>query len=299
MIENVLGRYIYPIDCNMLKVKHISPTYMNDKLTLIYCLKGEMNFFAGQCRGKMKSDELLFINSKEMYHLEASTENDIIIAHIDVLNETFYKKGTLCTEKTPEIEEIKDLLLTFIFMKCNEHIYEVDDSMQFCKQIINKVNYAFQMKTDDENTRLLQKMFKEINCRYKEVITAERLAEEYGLDPRHIARLFRKAGAGSVTEYVKYVRCVQAAIMLSELVGLVEKISDECGFASKKMFYRHFREFSGDTPKQMQLKYKKLTNYKEKRNMTYGDHHTVQTALNLLGERAATRIIEKNGTDSK
>jgi len=74
------------------------------------------------------------------------------------------------------------------------------------------------------------------------------LAEAVGVDPSHLARVFRREHGVSVGTYLRRLRLDRAAARLARTSDPVARIAAEEGFADQSHFTRAFRRHTGVTP---------------------------------------------------
>ncbi len=84
-------------------------------------------------------------------------------------------------------------------------------------------------------------------------MTLQVLADEIGIHPVHLSRVFRRHLGCSVADYLRNRQVGAAASRLAESEDSLASIAYSLGFADQSHFTRVFKEFKGATPKQYRL----------------------------------------------
>jgi len=84
--------------------------------------------------------------------------------------------------------------------------------------------------------------------RFLESLSAVQLAQEVGVHPMHLARVFRVRFRTSIGLYVRRLRLDWAARQLAETDESLAQIALGAGFSDQSHFTRRFREHTGLTP---------------------------------------------------
>ncbi|NGP44603.1 helix-turn-helix domain-containing protein [Bacillaceae bacterium SIJ1] len=153
--------------------------------------------------------------------------------------------------------QLKDLVLQWVVK--DENIYEVKESIGLAERIFqastlsellselifviqtiqpNKVSYRYEIK----------QAIALINEQISQPITLASIAEEVGLSPHYISRLFREEVGISFHAFLTQVR-MEAAIQLLQTTNLkVYEIAERVGIPSYRYFSAVFRKWTGMTP---------------------------------------------------
>lgn len=86
-----------------------------------------------------------------------------------------------------------------------------------------------------------------VHARYDEVIRVRELADEAGVHPVHLARVFRRRHGCTVAEYQRRLR-IQAACRRLAGEESISAIALGTGFSDQAHFSRRFKELTGLTP---------------------------------------------------
>lgn len=88
---------------------------------------------------------------------------------------------------------------------------------------------------------------------FNQSMTIARVAEEVGVHPFHLSRVFRRFHRLTIGEYVKRLRVQFACGELSKPERQLAAVAFEAGFADQSHFTRAFKEVTGMTPKSYQV----------------------------------------------
>lgn len=106
-----------------------------------------------------------------------------------------------------------------------------------------------EMKDDLPGNKTVRKAMLYIHNRYELPIDLQSIAKHVHLHPNYLCALFKEHTGQTVTQYLTHRR-VEAAIFLLQNSDLpMEQVAEKSGFRSQVVFYRHFREITGTTPK--------------------------------------------------
>jgi AraC-like DNA-binding protein len=87
-----------------------------------------------------------------------------------------------------------------------------------------------------------------IRARHGELSDAASLAGLMGISPRRLQKEFHRTFGMSLAKYVRQARLTRALEMMVEQPGKIEPIALQVGYASKKNFYKAFKQSLGMTP---------------------------------------------------
>ena len=96
--------------------------------------------------------------------------------------------------------------------------------------------------------RWLARVRDELHARYEEVIRVHDLADEAGVHPVHLARVFRRRHGCTVGNYVHRLRIEHACGALGDSKASLSSIALETGFSDQAHFTRRFKELTGMSP---------------------------------------------------
>lgn len=98
----------------------------------------------------------------------------------------------------------------------------------------------------------LQRALEYINAHLEQDIQLADLAELLGMSRYYFVRLFKQSMGVTPYQYVLQQRIERAKVLLRHRERAISNIALECGFANQSHFTKHFRQFTGRTPKAYQ-----------------------------------------------
>ncbi len=101
-----------------------------------------------------------------------------------------------------------------------------------------------------EENRIIREIVDYIDENCSEKISLEELASRSFYNPSYFGRLLKRYFGKSFTQYIKEKRIANAAFNLEHSEHTVEAVMELAGYSDKKLFYKHFREIYGMTPKE-------------------------------------------------
>lgn len=114
--------------------------------------------------------------------------------------------------------------------------------------LLNEMSLAFGSVTETEiNKSLDSKIISYINRHISEDITLDAICEKFYISKTHLCRIFKKATASTVGEYITVKRLVNARQLI--LSGTPPtKAYLQCGFRDYSVFYRAYKKKYGISP---------------------------------------------------
>ncbi|HEV2695221.1 MAG TPA: AraC family transcriptional regulator [Verrucomicrobiae bacterium] len=102
--------------------------------------------------------------------------------------------------------------------------------------------------------RLLESISVFLQNHYQYEITRDSVAEQFGITPSHLSRLFQTHGHMTFSSYLKHVRTDRAKHMLSQYDFKLDEIAARCGYYDAPHFCRVFKHLTKMTPAEYRVK---------------------------------------------
>ena len=114
--------------------------------------------------------------------------------------------------------------------------------------LLNEISFAFGSVTETEiNKSLDSRIINYINRHLSEDITLDDICDKFYISKTHLCRIFKKATASTVGEYITVKRLVNARQLI--LSGTPPtKAYLQCGFRDYSVFYRAYKKKYGISP---------------------------------------------------
>ncbi|MGL4335774.1 MAG: helix-turn-helix domain-containing protein [Turicibacter sp.] len=240
------------------------PKHWHNSLEITYIKAGAIDVWNNGINKVYGKDDLVVINSGEIHsitplygELELGIAITLILPY-DLLKQnyknidrvTFKLNDNLGKKKLCSIFE--DIFITqeegiddFKFLKMKSHVYDILYVLfSHCKDE-KKTATSYESQKYLERIRTITKYIKE---NYKEDITLEWLAQEYGLSKEHLSRNFKVYVGMTFTKYLESIRVYNAHRDLVNTDYSVTDIALYNGFPNVKSFIASFKKIYGDTP---------------------------------------------------
>ena len=117
--------------------------------------------------------------------------------------------------------------------------------------LLNEISIAFGLVTETEiNKSLDSRIINYINRHLSEDITLDDICDRFYISKTHLCRIFKKATASTVGEYITVKRLVNARQLI--LSGTPPtKAYLQCGFKDYSVFYRAYKKKYGIPPSKL------------------------------------------------
>ena len=284
MIKEIIN---YNLKHNFIKIENLSinksEKYLNDhfhkEAEFVLVISGEIKVRFRDSETTVKKGEAIFVGQKVVHSiLPVSTSSDILliqtvlgnlneqISELDleenllgyilenysidyhIFNEPNNEFSTILNKINTELSELKPSYEAYI----KAYIYELIACL--------KRNNVISLRLDDKKYAELKKLVpiaKYISENYKEKITLTLLSKEVTYNKYYICKLFKNILNTTFIDYLNYVRCKNAELMLFNTDKKLTEISCECGFFSTQYFNKVFKNLYNYTP----AKYRNLYIY--------------------------------------
>lgn len=85
-------------------------------------------------------------------------------------------------------------------------------------------------------------------------LSSQVLADQFNLSAAYLCRIFRQAKGCSLTDYINQLRIARAMEILSDPKVKVKDVAEQVGIDNKQYFFMLFKQTTGVTPKQYQIR---------------------------------------------
>lgn len=105
------------------------------------------------------------------------------------------------------------------------------------------------MKDTLPGNRAVRKAMLYIHNQYQDPLDLQTIADHVHLHPNYLCALFKEHTGQTVMQYLIRKRVDAAIFLLQDSSLPIEVIAEKSGFRSQGVFFRHFRQVTGTTPK--------------------------------------------------
>lgn len=138
-----------------------------------------------------------------------------------------------------------------------ESVYRKDSA--FFRDFCDVVAYTMHINAYDRvcDDRLIMAL-DYISANYSQTILQSEVASQVGLTSSSFAKLLKEQSYMTFTEILNEVRVAHAIMLICNTNDSLESIGYDCGFGTRRTFNREFRQFSGYTPIDFKLLFRKF-----------------------------------------
>lgn len=117
---------------------------------------------------------------------------------------------------------------------------------------------SLELPVDTQHYERIQRIYAYVHKEFQGTISLEAAASEANMSVPAFCRFFKKASGKTFTQFVSEVRVAHACNLLSTDTMSIAAISFECGFNNLSHFNKQFRMWSGFTPREYRMRFKKV-----------------------------------------
>ena len=256
-----------------------APAHMHNYIEMIFCTKGNFEIWLDGNYLKFGVGDLVIINSMELHRIYSPFEEGGEYTWVRFLPELLYTSTTsafdmkyvmpflLNGSKHQRVftdKEIKDTYIPALILELFDEYSKMEYGYELAlKTCISRiflwitrywnsldVNLAPDSSINVEMIETIQKAIDYISKNYSDDIKAYEVAGICNLSYSYFSRIFKQYMKKSFSEYLNYVRIINAEKLLISTDMSMTDIAAECGFATSSYFIQQFRQFRGISPKQ-------------------------------------------------
>lgn len=258
LVDNPIFERHYSIDL-------ICPSHFHNQVEMVYVLEGEIEIEVLEEKKIMSSKELalIFPNTLHRYHTYKHSTVMIFIFTPTLVHEffqIFQTKYPVNPFLKPD-ELNKDVLYVMKAIQQWKHFYPHPESvdMRLIRVYLSMILYRVfeiiplnELKLYELNEPIHKCLTYTMN-HFRDQITLEHIAKEFGYSKYFISRIFSKKIGCSFNDYLNTLRVEFAENLLRNTTQSIDEICFQSGFNSLSSFYRAFKEICGTSPKRYKV----------------------------------------------
>lgn len=268
-----------PLKISAYSVKSAPAKICNEgEIEIIFCLKGTVKVSYLYREVELKAGNFISI-SQDAYYMYGGEDNLCVSLYIslkeyeDKYDNLLYRSYTCVGAyseiytpvlgfPTPETDRLQGLLLTLLYYVINKKdsiaVHQVIDQIVDCIIEDFDVLYFLNGNRDipEDVFEKMVKLYTHMYKNYDQKFTLSMVAEILGISPTYVNEFLKKVGT-SMSLLKTYSKIYKSEKFLLETDKTILEISDECGFASTKYYYKAFELIFNCTPRQFRQKYRK------------------------------------------
>lgn len=145
---------------------------------------------------------------------------------------------------------------------CGELTFNDDVSNLAIESLLNEVAVEMHRNLSDsefdKSPRWLKTAEEYIRENFSENLTLTKIADEVGVHPVHLARVFKRKYHLTIAEYIRRLRVESACRLLTHSDLKLSEISLETGFNDQSHFTKIFKTLMGKTPSEFKRIHRKV-----------------------------------------
>ena len=233
-----------------------APRHFHRAIEMIYVESGVVGATVGDEEFTVEKDEIIFVHN---YYLHSFTPREDYKKLVFIIPSTFENevakilKGNTLSPHLSDREfnerEIRPLV-TKLFLDAKDMPRLVKKG--YITIILGMLlsHYPTNPVKTPESIEFMVDILRYIDEHFKEPITLEGIAGEFGYNKCYFSRMFNKYIGDSLSNYINVVRLREfMARIRDEDAPAISKLAAECGFESMPTFYRAFAKLYGESPK--------------------------------------------------
>ena len=102
---------------------------------------------------------------------------------------------------------------------------------------------------------LIHEISRFISLNYGEALSLDTLSRKFAMSTSHMSRRFKAVAGIGITEYITYVRILNAERLLKTTTLPITEVAAACGFNDSNYFSTVFKRIKGITPLKFSKKF--------------------------------------------
>lgn len=230
----------------------------HENLELMHLVAGNGAFLLGQSHVYAEAGDTLVINTNEL-HTIYSTEQGCVYYYL-------VADTCLCAELDISVSDslfaprIRDPFVTEQFARMirereqQDILWQASVKAELSRLLVYLYrNYRIERTSApglEENRKLglVKQAISYLSQHYLEKVTLDDLCEKMGFSKYYFCRMFREITGYSVIDYVNFLRCNHARLLLDSGEHTVSECAYLCGFCSPSYFSKQYQKHIGKLP---------------------------------------------------
>lgn len=248
----------------------IIPKHWHRSAEILYVRRGQLNIYLNKKTYKLKQNDFMYINSKEVHSTQSPIDNDVIVLQIpgDFLEKysnedhLVIKCNTIDIKDNSKLDEIKKIIYQmYLFSEKKDKAFHLKIYSFLFDLGYILVKY-FQMETkeiDIYSNKYLDRLSEICNYmkeNFRENITLNSVANQFGYSPQYLSRMFQKYTNSTFLSYLNAIRLDFAYKQITQTDLSILEIAENNGFANVKSLNKLFKDTYGITPSNYRKKLK-------------------------------------------
>lgn len=246
-----------------------SPPHWHGHLEIVFIQKGEMTAWVNEQQYRLKSNDLLIVNSRELHSTRSFENIEYLLLQIPydylgrVINDVslihfqeYFPSGIsepareqLCgclSELARAYTEKEDGYLLHFSSVVYEFLYILyrNYSRKFTLAAAEKANRNFEK---------IEEVLHYVKSNYQKNISLGDVSGILNLSPEYFCRMFRKHTGQTFLEYLNAIRLIHFHQELLQTDYSVTDLMARNGITNYKVFIRNFKETYGTTPNRLRM----------------------------------------------
>lgn len=248
---------------SLKKIQFLSPR-VNQGLTFIFVIDGELTVEIDSRFYVLKEQDLLLINRNQLFQAQGNQTNSVLVLNIsDSFMDQYYSeyRNSRFDCFSQEIEMGREIMLDkmrkllvelMITYSRRDESYQIEMQGYICEILLILIRRFKQKGTAiekmDTNDFRLTKMVEYMERNYHQVITLEDMAKKFYLSTGYLSRYFKQKMGMGFSRFLMNIRLKHSVKDLLYTNDTISQISMKNGFANTKSFTSLFKEMYGVTP---------------------------------------------------